>query len=128
MTTLLDEAEDFLTMDNTNKNKGVVEDIRELVESANEWMEDAQKAIDDKTTTESELRSLYVEGNDIPVEMNLLKLVEAEIKRRDWTSRANAYISKEPFQKAGSSTRFASGKFRPSERCCQRIRWQKTIA
>ena len=99
LTTLLDEAEDFLTMDNTNKNKGVVEDIRELVESANEWMEDAQKAIDDKTTTESELRSLYVEGNDIPVEMNLLKLVETEIKRRDWTSRATAYISKEPFQK-----------------------------
>ena len=99
LTTLLDEAEDFLMMDNTNKNKGVVEDIRELVESANEWMEDAQKAIDDKTTTESDLKSLYVEGNDIPVEMNLLKLVETEIKRRDWTSRATAYISKEPFQK-----------------------------
>ena len=99
LTTLLDEAGDFLMMDNNNKNKGVVEDIKELVETAQEWMEDAKKAIGDKTTTESELRSLYVEGNDIPVEMNLLKLVETEIKRRDWTSRANAYISNEPFQK-----------------------------
>ena len=72
LSTLLDEAEDFLMMDNNSKNKGVVEDIRDLVETANEWMEEAQEAIDDKKSTKEDLHSLYVEGVDIPVEMDLL--------------------------------------------------------
>ena len=32
-------------MDSNNKNKNVAEDIRDLAETANEWMEEAQEAI-----------------------------------------------------------------------------------
>ena len=85
-------------MDNNSKNKGVVEDIRDLVETANEWMEEAQEAIDDKKSTKEDLHSLYVEGVDIPVEMDLLKVLETEIKRRDWAARATKCLTEEPYE------------------------------
>lgn len=72
-------------------------EMQDLLECADEWAEKVSRAIEGGSSsneiTLEELKELYDEGNDMPVDMAEQTFLEAEIAAREWCVKATAMLA-----------------------------------
>lgn len=69
-------------------------EMQDLLECADEWAEKVKQAIEGGAEIQlDELKELFEEGNDMPVEMEEQKYLEAEIAAREWCVKAASMLA-----------------------------------
>ncbi|TYZ63954.1 hypothetical protein PybrP1_008010 [[Pythium] brassicae (nom. inval.)] len=69
-------------------------EMQDLLECADEWAEKVKRAIEGGAEVPlDELKELLDEGNEMPVDMEEQKFLEAEIAAREWCAKATAALA-----------------------------------
>lgn len=69
-------------------------EMQDLLECADEWAEKVKQAIEGGAEIQLDgLKELFEEGNDMPVEMEEQKYLEAEIAAREWCVKAASMLA-----------------------------------
>uniref|UniRef100_K3WHM0 PHD-type domain-containing protein n=1 Tax=Globisporangium ultimum (strain ATCC 200006 / CBS 805.95 / DAOM BR144) TaxID=431595 RepID=K3WHM0_GLOUD len=69
-------------------------EMQDLLECADEWAEKVKNAIEGGAEVSlEELKELCEEGNEMPVEMDEQKFLEAEIAAREWCAKATTMLA-----------------------------------